>query len=152
MFSLLKWSICTYILISTWYWSFFLSGEYVISSVLSHHNKNLKRWTSVTAFKQIVSQFLDRSVLQLRVISQFYLENEGKYIIEAWGLPKRRKEKRETPGPLAPLFVCFFYSPLSLLYVNWASQEWLFVLPKVLTPVPGPSFVLFSPAFPILVF
>ena len=43
----------------------FLSGEDVISSVLSHHNKNLKRWTSVAALKQTVSQLLDRSVLQL---------------------------------------------------------------------------------------
>ena len=30
--------------------------------------------------------------------------------------------ERETPGPLAPLFICFFL-PLGLPYVNWASQE-----------------------------
>ena len=28
-----------------------LSEEYVISSVLSHHNKNLKQWTSITALR-----------------------------------------------------------------------------------------------------
>lgn len=39
-----------------------VSGECVISSVLSHHDKNLKRWTSVTA--------------------QFYFKNKGKYILE----------------------------------------------------------------------
>ena len=33
-----------------------------------------------------------------------------------------RERKRETPGPLAPLFKCFFL-PLGLPYVNWASQE-----------------------------
>ena len=34
---------------------------------------------------------------------------------------KTRREERETPGPLAPLFVCFFL-PLGLPCVNWASQ------------------------------
>ena len=64
---------------------------------------------------------------------------------------KTQREERD-PRPFGSSFCMFFLLPLSLLYVNWASQEWLFVLPKVLTPVPGPSFVLFSPAFPILVF
>ena len=45
--------------------------------------------------------------------------------------PKRREEReraracgreRERPGPLAPLFICFFL-PLGLPCVNWASQE-----------------------------
>ena len=36
---------------------------------------------------------------------------------------KTRREERETPGPLAPLFICFFLLPLGLPYVNWASQE-----------------------------
>ena len=48
--------------------------------------------------------------------------------------PKRREEReraracgreRERPGPLAPLFICFFL-PLGLLCVNWASQECCF--------------------------
>ena len=30
--------------------------------------------------------------------------------------------ERERPGPLAPLFRCFFL-PLGLPYVNWAGQE-----------------------------
>ena len=40
---------------------------------------------------------------------QFYLENTGKYILETWGHadPKDTK-RRESPGPLAPLFICFF--------------------------------------------
>ena len=59
-----------------------LSEEYVISSVLSHHNKNFKQWTSITALGQTVSQLSDRSVLQLRVTAQIYLENKRKYILE----------------------------------------------------------------------
>ena len=52
--------------------------ECVISSVLSHHNKNLKRWTSVKALRQTMSQPSDRpchssqwqiSVTTLRQIS-----------------------------------------------------------------------------------
>ena len=58
------------------------SGEYVVSSVPSHHNKNLKRWTSVAA--------LDGPVLPLRVTAQFYLENKGEYILEAEGMPTQK--------------------------------------------------------------
>ena len=72
-----------------------------------------------------VSQLLDGTVVQLRVTAQFYLENKGKYILEARGHddPKNaEKGERETSGPLAPLFICFFLLPLGLPYVNWASQ------------------------------
>ena len=73
----------------------------------------------------------DRSVLQLCVTAQFYLENKGKYILEVWayadlkdvkGREREHARGRETPGPLAPLFICLFL-PLGLPYVNWASQE-----------------------------
>ena len=38
----------------------------------------------VTDFEALrLSQLLDRSVLQLRVTAQFYLENRGKYIHKA---------------------------------------------------------------------
>ena len=65
-----------------------MSGEYVISSVLSQHNKNLKLWTSVTAFRGT------------SVTAQFYLESKGKYFLEAWGHTnpkdaKRRESERE---------------------------------------------------------
>ena len=47
----------------------------------------------------------------------------------------------------------FFLLSLSLPCVNWSSQEGcLFHSPEVLTPVLGPSFVLFSQAFPFLSF
>ena len=69
-------------------------------------------------------KLLDRSVLQLRVTAQFYLENKEKYILEAWGhadpkdVKRREREKeRESacvhrrerpPNPLAPLCKRFF--------------------------------------------
>ena len=37
----------------------------------------------VKALRQTVSQVLDRPMSQLYVTAQFYLENKGKYILEA---------------------------------------------------------------------
>ena len=60
---------------------------------------------------------------------------------------KRRKEKRG-PGPiLVPLFM-FFPPPLGPALCKLDQPGVLFVLPEVL----GPSFVLFSQAFPFFVF
>ena len=53
-----------------------------------------------------------------------------------WGQvdPKRHKEKEKPQSLiLVPLFICFFLLPLSLPYVNWASQEGLFASPEVLS-------------------
>ena len=124
-----------------------LSGKCLISSVLSRHNK---RWSDEPAL-----QLSDRPVSQLHFTAQFHLENKGKYILEAWGHknPKTQREerehprRRETPGLLAPLFICFFL-PLGLPYVNWASQECCFFLPEVL----GPSFLYLRGLFPSLSF
>ena len=58
------------------------------------------------------------------------------------------RERTPPPGPLVPLSMCIFF-PLGLPYVNRASQECLFVLPEVLTPVLRPSFVQISWAFPL---
>ena len=55
---------------------------------------------------------LDRSVLQFRVTAQFYLENSRK--IHPRGVRACRSKdtkRRESPGPLAPLFICFFLPP-----------------------------------------
>ena len=88
-----------------------LSKECVISSVLSCHNKNLKWRTSVTAY--------------------FYLANKGKDILKAWGWANQKEACCST---LASLFM-FFLLPLSLPYVNWASQEgYLFHLRFSLSP------------------
>ena len=96
----------------------------------------------------------DGPVLQTRVTAQIHLESKGKYILEARGRadPKDRK-RREAPSPiLAPLFICFFLPPLSLLYVNWASQEGcLFYLRFSLwssdLPLAFPFFIVYPPPF-----
>ena len=99
-------------------WVVALSGECVISSVLSCHNKNLKRWT----LKPSVHHS-SWTVLQFCITAQFYLENKGKYIFEAWGPAdpkdaKRREREREHTSvhgrdPLAPwlLFLYVFFPP-----------------------------------------
>ena len=136
-------------------------GECVISLVLSCHNKNLKWRTS--------SQM---EVLLLHVTAQVYLENKGKYILEAWGMLTQksqrerrdgrrggesegkqweRERQRETPGPLTPLFM-FFLLPLGLPYVNWASQGCcLFYLRSSLWSSDPPLFC-FHGLFPSLSF
>ena len=88
-----------------------------------------------TDIKALGESQLSDSLCYSSRTDQFDLKNEGKYILEVWGHAdpedaKRRERKgenthvgeRETPGPLAPLFICFFL-PLGLPYVNWASQE-----------------------------
>ena len=61
----------------------------------------------------------------ISVTAQFYLASKGKCILEVWGWANWKDAKRrEAPGSiLVPLFICFFLLPLSLPYVNWASQE-----------------------------
>ena len=61
--------------------------------------------------------------------------------------PARR---REGELALAPLFLCF--SLPGPVLCKLGQPRVLFVLPEVLTPVLGLSFVLFSRAFPFLVF
>ena len=61
--------------------------------------------------------------------------------------------ERETPQPCGSSFYVFFFFPAPgpALY-KLGLPGVLFVLPEVLTLVVGPSFVLFSRAFPFLVF
>ena len=87
----------------------------------------------LSGLKRTVLQLLDKSVLQLRVTALFYLDNSRK--IHPRGVrtcrPKDAKRRepetactraRESPSPLALLFIGFFL-PLGLPYVNWTSQE-----------------------------
>ena len=60
---------------------------------------------------------LGASQISDSVTAQFYLD-KGKYVLEARACgPKRCEGKREseharaTPGPLAPLCICFFLPP-----------------------------------------
>ena len=63
-----------------WRQTLWTTREFVISSVLSCRNKNLKQ--------------LDRPVLQLCVTAQFYLQSKGKYILEAWRQANPKDTKR----------------------------------------------------------
>ena len=99
------------------------------------------------------------AVLQLSVTALFYLEDSRK--IHLRGVRARRSKdtgrrarpsvrERERELVLAPLFTCFSLPGPVLCKLGQPGV--LFVLPEVLTPVLGPSFVLFSRAFPFLVF
>ena len=143
------------------------SGQCVISLVLSRHNKNLKRQILKPLDRTCLSS--RKTVLQLSAVGQitvtapFYLENKRK--IHPRGVracqPKRCKEEREsehghermreTPSALAPHFICFF-PPSGPALCKLGQPGMLFALPEVFTPVLRPSSVLFSWAFPFLVF
>ena len=81
-----------------------LSGECAISSVLSHHSKNLKWQTNVTAQLQL------NFILQAKESTP--LRREG------GSTPKERPQ-----SILLPLSIHLSPPPLSLPYVKWASQE-----------------------------
>ena len=61
-----------------------------------------------------------------------------------------RERERETPGPLAPFYMSFPLRGPGLCKLGQPGV--LFVLPELLTAVLGSSFVLFSRAFPFLIF
>ena len=58
-------------------------------------------------------------------MAQFYLASKGKYILEEWGQadPKDTKRRETQRLNFGSSFYTFFLLPLSLSYVNWASQE-----------------------------
>ena len=144
---------CGDFLVFAFIWEFgFVVG---VCNFLNSVNKNLKRWT-LKPLDRLCHKLSDRSVLQLRVTAQFYLENKAKYILQAWWHAnpkdvKRRERERENPGPLAPLFICFSSSP-GPAYVNWASQEcYLFYLRSSLWSLKLPLFYCLG-LFPSLPF
>ena len=71
---------------------------------------------------------------------------------QGWSVGKEREkeQERERESPLAPLFICFVLPPGPALCKLGLVRS--AVLPEVLTPVLGPSSVLFLWAFPFLVF
>ena len=88
----------------------------VISSVLSRCGKNLKQWKD-----QCYS-----SMLQLSFIWQAKENTPSGMRV---GQPKSRKEKKNPQLSFGSSFYLLFLLPLSLPYVNWASQEgYLFYL------------------------
>ena len=153
----------------------------VFSSVLSHPNKNLKRqmfepsachsslidhvialrsWTDrVIALRQI-------SVKQFCVTVLFYLGNSGKNPSsrregmltpkpeESGGVRVGGRGRERDPWPFGSSFYIFFPPIPSRgpALCKLGQPGVLLVLPEVLTPVLGPSFVLFSRAFPFRIF
>ena len=96
-------------------------GEFVIFLVLSHHNKNLKWWTD-QCYSPVKFPWVDQCYLSVLQFS-FMRKNKGSTPLRSEGRPTQKTERREAPGSiLTPLFM-FFLLPLSLPYVNWASQE-----------------------------
>ena len=92
-------------------------------------------------------------MLQLSVTALFYLEDSRKIHLGGMRAGRSKDVKRRAPQSvgeraselaLAPLFICF---PLpGPVLCKLGQPGVLFVLPEVL----GPSFVLFSQAFPFL--
>ena len=109
-----------------------LLGEYIISSVLSHRSKNLKRQTSVTA------------QLKLSFIWQAK-ENTSQ---SREGTPSQKK--REAQFWL--LFLYVWSPPPEPVLCKLGQPGELFVSPEGLTPVLRFSFVLFLQASPVFVF
>ena len=93
-----------------------MSGEFIISSVLSRHNKDLKWWVSVTA------------QLQLRVLFS------RQRIVHSQGMRAGWPQRVGLNLFWLPLFICSVSSLWACTMQIMASQEGgLFVLPEVLT-------------------
>ena len=84
-----------------------LSREFVTSSVLSHCNKNLKRWAD-----QRYSPWMDQCY------NSVHSESKGKYILELWGYadPKDAKRREAPLAQFGSFFYMFFLLPLGLPY------------------------------------
>ena len=152
-----------------------MSRECMFLGSLSRHNKDLE-WQTLKPPRHVTAlgSWIDRVIAlrsrkdhvialrQISVTAQCYSSilfkryQENPSLRHEGMLIQRHKEKRAPTrthareSPLAPLFICFPL-PGPVLY-KLGQPEVLFVLPEVLTPVLGPSFVLFSQAFPFLVF
>ena len=111
-----------------------MSCEFLTSSVLSQHNKNVKRGNS-SQMDQHYSSVLQLSFIQK--IKEIGHANPG--VIQ------------RDPG-LWLHFLCIFSPPPGPSLCKLGQPGVLFVLPEVFTLVLGPSFVLFSQDFPFLVF
>ena len=83
-----------------------LSGEFVISSVLSRCIKNLKRTYGPVLQLSFIWQAKINTSLRHEVRPTQKTQREGRTLAQFW-----------------LLFLCVFLLPLSLPYVNWASQE-----------------------------
>ena len=109
---------------------FLMSGECNLLGSVSSQQR-----FAATDIKALgVSQLLD-SLCYSSWTDPFYLENKGKYILEAWGHAdpkdvKRRERERERlhacggdPQPFGSSFYMCVFLPLRLSCVDWANQE-----------------------------
>ena len=152
-----------------------MSHECRLLGSLSCHNKDLEWWTlkpprRVTALgswtdRVIALRSRTDHVITLRQISVtalFYLEDSRK--IHLWGMracwskdekrrvPQHAGERERARASFGSSFYMFFFSPLGLSYVNWASQECcLFYLRSSLRSSDLPLFY-FCGLFPSLSF
>ena len=110
------------------------------------HVTALGSWTDrVIALRSLTDRVT--ALRQISVTPLFYLENSRRIHppgVRAWGAGRARESE--------PFGSSFYMSPTppALCKLGWLGV--LFVLPEVLTQVLRPSFVLFSRAFPFLVF
>ena len=103
-------------------------GKFVLSSVLSHHNKNLKQWTD-----QCYSPWMDQCYSRMLQFSFIQKVEENTSSRHAGG--PTQKTRREAPSPiLGPLFICFF-SPLPAAAA--AAAELLQSCPTLCNPIDG---------------
>ena len=96
-----------------------------LSSRTNHVTALGQTVSQLSALGQTVLQLSDRSVIQLHVTAQFYLENKRKIHPRGLrGMPTQKmwREEKE-PQPCGSSFHMFFLLPLGLPCVNWASQE-----------------------------
>ena len=96
----------------------------IISSVLSHHNKNLKRWT----LKPSARHSSQTDHVNSSQTDQFYLEKKENTSSRLEGMPTqktrgKRREGARDPWPFGSSFYMFFLLPLGLPCVHGASQE-----------------------------
>ena len=95
---------------------------------------------------------------QISVTALFYLEDSRKIHLRGVRAHQSKDTRRRAPQHAGEReragfgsSVCMFLSPWAVL-CKLGQPGVVLVLPEVLTPVLGPSFVLFSQAFPFLVF
>ena len=114
----------------------------------------------LSGLEQTMLQLFDKSVLQLSVTALFYLGNSRKIHLQGVRAHQSKDTKRRVPHragdrererrALASLFICVSFPGPVLCKL--CQPGVLFILPEVLTPVLGPSFVPFSRAFIFQVF
>ena len=127
--------------------------------VLSHHNKDLKRGTLKPLVRH--SSWTVHVIVLGRIIFISKIKENTSLRCEGMLTQKIQREERErvcacggereTPWPFGSSFYVFFPPPGPALH-KLGQPGVLFVPPEALTLVLRPFFVLFSWAFPFLVF